>query len=223
MASTLDYYIGVKGPRYGAMISWDSGNSDLSELVTFGNGDQEWVNPQTPSITSGVENWGISGEYICVKGYSPTSTGSPEWPAPATKAQIVDIGSGTIVPVPIDGVTQPYIPIIMPKDPFKMQVWGTISGQRKYFWQSIFTPTTAVNPVYGTAPAIQQWDSWWDELNGYVRCTGTQLPYDASGNPQDPGMTSLWLETIALWYGPMFTGIDMSSNQSFHMRAKWPW
>lgn len=223
MASTLSYFIDVTGPRYGAMIAWNSG-VQLTELVTFGNGDLEWINPQTPSVNSGVENWGVSGEYICVKGYSSSSTGDAQWPAPATKAQIIDISSSLTVQIPLDGVTQPYIPLILPKDPFRMQVWGVIAKQRKYFWQSDFTPSiTASNPVHGVLPAIQQYDYWWDETNGWVRSSGKQLPYDASGNPQDPEATSTWMNTIALGFGKCFTGTDVAMNQSFYLSQKWNW
>jgi len=226
MANTLSYFVDVTGPRYGAMLAWNDGSGNLSELITFGTGDIEWANPTSPNINPSVENWGVSGEYIVVKGYSLAAGTPPTYPAPATKAQIIDIASGTIVPIPVDGKTQPYMPLILPKDPFRMQVWGIVSGVRKYFWQSDFTPgVTAVNPVYGSVEAIQQNDAWWDASGGFFRCTGKQSPYDASGNPQDPGITSLWMETIALGYGPCFTGTDLDPavNKSFHISARWNW
>ena len=194
-----EFYIHLQGKRQAGMLVWQDTRQWVSEWVGYANGDVEWLDPNTGQRGS-VEHQIFRDGFFVITGFD-------QWPADCTKAEIEDINTGTVYPLTCSK-GHFYSPLIVPKDPWRIRVWGLIAGNRKFYWQSDFFPgETVTNPCWFQGPitreVIRQKDSWWDEVQGWVRATGS-LPFEGN-KPVRPTVQSLWEVTVAKGLGVFTT------------------
>ena len=202
MASLSEYYIHMQGKQHAGMLAWGDTKQFTSLWVGYKNGDVEWLDPNTGKRGSVEHQIQRDGFFVL--------TGFDQWSADATQAEMFDIGTSAIYPLVPKGGHQ-YSPLLVPRDPWGMRVWGKIAGgPRRFYWQSEFYPGyQASNPAWYQGPiqreTIRQLDAWWDSIEGWVRAKGDQAPFDAAGNPIRPRVTSQWEVTVAKGLGVFTT------------------
>jgi hypothetical protein len=215
-ATLPEYFIHVLPQQRAGMLVWQDTRQYTSQWVTYLNGDVAWGDPN---------KWQPSYEHMFVRDGWLLIQGFDKYEASCTQAEVEDINSGIRYPLTCRGGHY-YSPMLVPRDPWRMRVWGLIAGTRKFYWESdFFTAETAFNPCWfegaQTKDVIRQLDSWWDEPAGWVRATGTS-PYDSAGRPVRPTVTKLWEVTLAKGVGP-WTILDKASGRRVCAYSSWPW
>ncbi len=194
----------------GMLVRQDSGEW-ASEWIAYGGGKLEWRDPHTA-----VGNF----EYMSVRNGWIYLDRLDQWQVLCTRAELEDAGG---VATTIDCSSgHPYVPLLLPKDPFTVRVWGTVGGQL-FYWQSVFTPGVQVlNTCWYQGPrtmeAIEQQDSWWAQNSGWVRAIGT-LPY-SNGQPVRPTVNNKYRVTLVKGIG-VWTIHDDGVNLCAY--STWSW
>jgi hypothetical protein len=211
----LDYMPHASGQHLAGMLVRQDSRQWASMWVAYDNGMLEWRDPNT-----GHGNF----EFMSVRNGWIYLDRLDQWAITCQRAELEDINSGTTVDVTCDK-GHPYVPLLLPRDPFRVRVWGKVGGQ-PFYWQSDFYPGERMqNDCWyqgsQTLEVTRQKDSWWSMSSGWVRATGT-LPYDAAGRPQRPAVDNKYEVTLAKGIG-VWTINDMTSGQKFCAYSTWRW
>ena len=215
-AVLTDYFIHVLPGQRAGMLVWEDTRERTSQWVAYPNGDVAWGDPN---------KWQPSLEHMRVLDGYLTISGFDQWSADCIQAEIEDIQSGIRYPVTCRGGHY-YSPMLVPRDPWRIRVWGLIAGTRKFYWEADFWQTQAAfNPCWyegaQSRDAITQQEVWWDEIGGWQRGTGDRA-FDAQGKPVRPTVTKLWEITLARGAGP-WTILDKSSGRRICAYSMWNW
>lgn len=215
-ATLPEYFVHVLPGQRAGMLVWQDTRQQTSQWVSYPNGDVAWGDPN---------KWQPSLEHMRVLDGYLTIAGFDQWTADCIQAEIEDINSGVRYPLTCRGGHY-YSPMLIPRDPWRVRVWGLIAGTRKFYWEADFFATeTAFNACWyegaQTKDVIRQDDSWWDDQAGWVRATGSN-PYDAVGKPVRPTVTKLWEVTLARGVGP-WTILDKASGRRMCAVSTWAW
>ncbi len=217
-ATLPEYFIHVLPGQRAGMLVWLDTRQWTSQWITHSNGDVQWRDPNT-SLPGSFEHMFVRDGYLLIQGFD-------QWDASCTMAEIEDLNSGVRYPLTCRGGHY-YSPMLVPRDPWRMRVWGLIAGTRKFYWESdFFTAETAFNACWyegaQTRDVIRQLDSWWTKDEGWVRSTADREPFDLAGNPVRPTVKKLWEITLAKGVGP-WTITDKASGRKMCAYSRWDW
>jgi len=183
-AIATDFYVHLQAKRQAALIVWQdiSGRPGLAVWVADGTGAVQWRNPDGSISQAGTEHMAIRNGWIMLDRFGP-------WSADCIKAELVDIQTGTVMEFPCKpGGGHPYVPMILPRDPFRVRVWGLIDGKQAFYWETDFAHVGQVrNECWYEGPqsreSIQQSEAWFAAHGGWLIGSGG-APFDAQGKPQ---------------------------------------
>lgn len=216
-AATLpEYYVHLQGKPIAGMLVWQDTREWLSMWVAYPNGDMAWRDPRSPGPGS-VEHQVIRDGFFVLNGFD-------QWPADCVRAELEDINSGVVTTLPCTK-GHFYSPLLIPRDPWRMRIWGVIPG-KKFYWEADFYPSEQMtNPCWiegpKTAEVIRQKEVWYDTGGGWVRGSGTN-PWDAAGKPIRPTVNKQWEVTVAKGYG-IWTMKDLATGKSMCAYSIWNW
>lgn len=219
MASLSEYYIHMQGKQHAGMLAWADTKQFTSMWVGYKNGDVEWLDPNTGKRGSVEHQIFRDGFFVL--------TGFDQWSADATQAEMYDINTGATYSLTPRGGHQ-YSPLLVPRDPWGMRVWGKIAGgPRLFYWQSEFYPGVQVsNPCWHQGPiqrdCIKQMDAWWDSVEGWTRATADKAPFDGT-TPARPKVASTWEVTIAKDLGVFTTRSTAPGGRLAGVYSTWDW
>lgn len=217
-APTSDYFIHFMHRQQAGMIVWQDTRQWTSLWITHLNGDVQWRDPNTSDPGSFEQMFQRDGYWI-LGGFEH------KWSADCTRAEIEDINTGAIAQLDCSK-GHPYAPFLLPRDPWRMRVWGLIAGSRRFYWESDFYPSQQVfNGCWyqggQTREAIVQDDSWWTKEDGWTRATGTE-PYDFAGNPVRPTVNKTYRVTVAKGAG-VWTIHENGARSDRCAYSVWDW
>lgn len=216
-ATLGDYYAHVVPGQRAGMLVWQDTLEWTSEWISHPNGDVQWLDPHEPP--GSFEQMTVRDGYLVLLGFEH------RYSADCTLAEIEDINSAVRYPITCRGGHY-YSPMLLPRDPWRMRMWGTIAGGRRFYWQSDFYPgEQAFNACWfegaQSREVVRQLDSWWSEPEGWVRATGGP-PFDAAGRPVRPAVSSTYEITLAKGVGP-WTIRDKSVGRDRCAYSMWSW
>jgi hypothetical protein len=213
-----EYYIHFQPKQIAGMLVHENSRQWASLWVAHKEGFVEWLDPNTGS--------GSGREYGVIRDGWFVLTAFDQWSADCVRAELEDINSGVVTTIQCSKGHY-YIPLLVPRDPFRVRVWGVIAGgPKKFYWEADFFPNEQkFNPCWyegpKTAQVIRQQEVWFDTAGGWVRGTGT-APFDAAGKPIRPQVIKQWEVTVARGYG-VWTMQDLNTGDKYCAYSTWEW
>lgn len=214
-ATLFDYFPHVGDKKLAAMLLRSDTRERMSMWVSDGKHSVEWYDPNTGKY-QGSERFSVRDGWIILEAFDAI-------PANCIRAEIEDIGTGVIIPLPCSKGHY-YAPVILPKDPWRIRNWISLPGVGRAYWEADFYPgETAVNPCSGESRAVlrqvEVWRSEYNYVTEWVRGTGTE-PWDDRGNPVRPTVTKQWQVTLAPGIG-VWTG--QGPEWGLCLFSTWQW
>jgi hypothetical protein len=228
--TTPQYWVHMAPQKQAAILVWQATGQWTSEWISVGDGGAQWIDPNTGKMNS-VEHWTQRGGFLMIDYFAngfdfeaKTTPGYQRIPANCVKAVLQDVPSGQMIDLPCDGHGHYYVPWLLPRDPWRIFVWGNVGYP--FFWAAEFTPALSVtNPCYYAGPqvrdAVVQREVWWDRLNGWAEGSGGPA-FDATGKPIMPLITYGIEATVGLGEGVMLRR-DVATGQSMCLYSRWTW
>jgi hypothetical protein len=223
------FWVHMAPQKQAALFVGQTTGAWFSEWVSDGTGAAMWRNP-TSGVATGVEHWTLRDGWLVLTGYS-NDFGAVQWPADCVRAEIEDVQTGATAPLTCRGGQQ-YVPFLIPRDPWRIRIWGVIANSSRFYWEAEFTPGQSVtDSCYYSGPitrdAIVQREVWWDSTgggpkhDGWAEGTGT-APFDASGKPVVPTVTYGVETTVAKGEG-VLTHKDLATGLAMCLYSRWDW
>src|SRR5690348_10027190 len=167
------YWVHIAPQKQAALFVGQTTGSWFSEWVSDGTGAAMWRNPST-GVPTGVEHWTLRDGWLVITGFSD-DFGLPQWPADCVRAELQDVQTGATAPLTCRGGHQ-YVPFLIPRDPWRIRIWGVIANSLKFYWEAEFTPGTMTDSCYYSGPitrdVIVQREVWWDSGGGGAKHDG---------------------------------------------------
>ena len=202
--------------RNAGLLVWQDTKQWVSEWISDGSASATWRDPNTGTPGS-VEHYSLREGAMMLDGFD-------QWPIACLRADLVDINSGETVSLTCDK-GHPYAPFLIPRDPWRMRIWGVIANSVRFYWEGDFYPDSATDPCYFSGPitrdVIREQEVWWDSNGGWVRGTGTPV-FDAQGKPISPSVTKQSETLVAKGEGVI--GLkDLASGRQSCLYSRWQW
>lgn len=217
-ATWSDYSPAIGSTKMAALLSRADTHQWASEWIGLGNGGAIWRNPNDPSSQGSIENWFLDNDgWYKIRSYENPAApiGHQVYQVTCIKADVTDLNTGKVLPLLCNRAGQPYVPFLIPNDPFRVRAWGLVDGTLQYYWEATFYPNEQATDVCWlagprTLQVIRQQEAWWDSGGLWMNGGNVGIrPFNANGTPVEVNVPMARETTLAKGLG-VFTTVDLT-------------